>query len=37
MKLRRPGVEDERGNPVAFFQQKEMADSKGRKENAPLA
>ena len=33
MKLRRPGVtvEDERGNPVSFFQLKEMAELEGRK------
>ncbi len=39
MRLRRPGVrvEDERGNPVSFFQLKEIADSKDRKENAPRA
>jgi hypothetical protein len=36
MKLRRPGVriEDERGNPVSFFELKEMAGLKGGKENA---
>jgi hypothetical protein len=35
MKLRRPTVriEDERGNPVSFFQLKEMAELEGRKEN----
>jgi hypothetical protein len=33
MKLRRPGVriEDERGNPVSFFQLKEIAESEARK------
>ena len=37
MKLRRPGVrvEDERGNPVSFFQLKEMAELESRKKNAP--
>jgi hypothetical protein len=36
MKLRRPGVivEDERGNPVSFFQLKEMAETEDRKDNA---
>ena len=36
MKLRRPSVriEDERGNPVSFFELKEMAGLKGGKENA---
>jgi hypothetical protein len=37
MKLRRPGVrvEDERGNPVSFFQLKEMAAAeKDRREKA---
>jgi hypothetical protein len=35
MKLRRPGVriEDERGNPVTFFQLKDMAELEARKEN----
>jgi hypothetical protein len=33
MKLRRPGVriEDERGNPVSFFQLKEIAETEDRK------
>ena len=33
MKLRRPAVrvEDERGNPVSFFQLKEMAELEARK------
>jgi hypothetical protein len=33
MKLRRPAVrvEDERGNPLSFFQLKEMAELEGRK------
>lgn len=37
MKLRRSGVqiEDERGNPVSFFQLKDMADLESRKKNAP--
>jgi hypothetical protein len=36
MKLRRPGVriEDERGNPVSFFQLKDMAELESRKKNA---
>jgi hypothetical protein len=36
MKQRRPGVriEDERGNPVSFFQLKDMADLESRKKNA---
>jgi hypothetical protein len=35
VKLRRPGVriEDERGNPVSFFQLKDMAGLEARKEN----
>jgi hypothetical protein len=33
MKLRRPGVriEDERGNPISFFQLKDMAEVESRK------
>ena len=36
MKMRRPDVriEDERGNPVSFFQLKEMAEREGGKKNA---
>ena len=36
MKRRRPGVriEDERGNPVSFFELKEKAAIEARKENA---
>jgi hypothetical protein len=37
MKLRRPGVriEDDRGNPISFFQLKGMAELESRKKNAP--
>jgi len=33
MKLRRPGVriEDQRGNPISFFELKDLADSENRK------
>jgi hypothetical protein len=36
MKLRRPSVriEDERGNPISFFELKELADRESRKKNA---
>jgi hypothetical protein len=36
MKLRRPAarIEDERWNPVSFFQLKEMAELEGRKEES---
>jgi hypothetical protein len=36
IRLRRPGVrvEDERGNPVSFFQLKEMAELEARNEKA---
>jgi hypothetical protein len=36
MKMRRPAVriEDERGNPISFFQLKDMADFESRKPNA---
>ena len=36
MRFRRPGVriEDERGNPITFFQLKEMAELEGRKQDA---
>ena len=39
MKLRRPGVriEDERGNPVSFFQLKDMAELEARKETGSLS
>jgi hypothetical protein len=39
MKLRRPGVtvEDERGNPVSFFQLKEMAELEARPIGRPKA
>jgi hypothetical protein len=39
MKLRRPAVrvEDERGNPVSFFQLKEMADLEARKQGRAKA
>jgi hypothetical protein len=35
-KMRRPGVaiEDERGNPVSFFQLKERAETEGQKGSA---
>jgi hypothetical protein len=37
MKLRRPAVriEDERGNPVSFFELKAMAELEGRKSSQP--
>jgi hypothetical protein len=37
MKVRRPAVrvEDERGNPVSFFQLKEMAELEARKQGRP--
>ena len=37
MKLRRPGVriEDDRGDPISFFQLKGMAELESRKKNAP--
>jgi hypothetical protein len=36
MKLRRPSVriEDERGNPISFFELKELAGRESRKKNA---
>jgi hypothetical protein len=36
MKLRRPGVrvEDERGNPVTFFQLKALAESESQEKNS---
>jgi hypothetical protein len=39
MKMRRPAVrvEDERGNPVSFFQLKEMAELEARKQGRPKA
>jgi hypothetical protein len=37
MKHRRPGVriEDERGNPISFFQLKDMAALESRRKNSP--
>jgi hypothetical protein len=37
MKLRRPSVriEDERGNPISYFQLKDMAERESRKKNSP--
>jgi hypothetical protein len=37
MKLRRPSVriEDERGNPISFFQLKDMAERESHKKNGP--
>jgi hypothetical protein len=39
MKLRRPGVkiEDERENPISFFQLKDMIELEARKENGSRA
>jgi hypothetical protein len=38
MKMRRPGVriEDQRGNPVSFFQLKDMTELEARKEDGSL-
>jgi hypothetical protein len=39
MELRRPGVriEDDRGNPISFFQLKDMAELESRKKRASVA